>query len=137
MLSQIFDWAGFATHAEGELPGRGNSLEAVHDGIHFKIGGMSVDLKGHMGDNDVAGKLLYAIVVMDKFISHFSLLVAFDPIFFLHHANVDRLLSIWAALNPSVWVTPGNSGEGTVTIPADSIIDTKTGTHVLFAFSYV
>jgi len=32
---------------------------------------------------------------------------AFDPIFYLHHCNVDRLLSLWAALNPGIWVTTG------------------------------
>ncbi|KAF9477267.1 tyrosinase [Pholiota conissans] len=105
MLSQVFDWHGFATYAKGTNPTISNSLEAVHDGIHFKVGGMSQVLKGHMGDNDVA---------------------AFDPIFFLHHSNVDRLLSIWAALNPGIWVTPGDSADGTVSIAAGTTIDAQT-----------
>lgn len=30
--------------------------------------------------------------------------IAYDPIFYLHHTNVDRLLAIWAKLNPETWV---------------------------------
>jgi len=30
---------------------------------------------------------------------------AFDPIFYLHHTNVDRLFSLWAAINPGVGVS--------------------------------
>ena len=52
---------------------------------------------------------------------------AFDPIFFLHHANVDRMLSLWSALNPGVWVSPGNSEDGTFTLPPNAKIDQTTG----------
>ncbi|KIW29400.1 uncharacterized protein PV07_05217 [Cladophialophora immunda] len=48
------------------------SLEDVHNAIHVYTGG-----GGHMGDTEVA---------------------AFDPIFWLHHANIDRLYAIWQAL---------------------------------------
>jgi tyrosinase len=51
----------------------------------------------------------------------------FDPIFFLHHANVDRLLSLWSALNPDVWVVDGPAEGGTFTIPADATIGPHTG----------
>mmetsp|Transcript_7371 Transcript_7371/g.22388 ORF Transcript_7371/g.22388 Transcript_7371/m.22388 type:complete len:277 (+) Transcript_7371:1528-2358(+) len=37
----------------------------------------------------------------------------FDPAFFLHHANVDRLLAIWQVFFPGVWVIPGLSASGT------------------------
>jgi len=50
----------------------------------------------------------------------------FDPIFFLHHTNVDRLLSLWSALHHGVWVTPGPSQSGTLTIPANTTVDTNT-----------
>ncbi|KAJ7871304.1 hypothetical protein B0H13DRAFT_1895798 [Mycena leptocephala] len=42
---------------------------------------------------------------------------AFDPIFWLHHAYVDRLLALWSAMNPDAWVTPGPAIDGTFTIP--------------------
>lgn len=43
---------------------------------------------------------IYAIA-NDRFVS------AFDPIFFLHHCNVDRIFAAWQALHPDTWVTPG------------------------------
>ncbi|CAG8805217.1 27157_t:CDS:2, partial [Racocetra persica] len=49
---------------------RYSSIEGVHNIVHNKIGGPS----GHMAYTETAG---------------------FDPIFFLHHANVDRLVAIW------------------------------------------
>ena len=55
-----------------------NSLEGIHDNIHFYIGGL-----GHMGDVPMA---------------------AFDPIFFLHHTNVSSCPTgrNWAALTSCV-----------------------------------
>ncbi|KAJ5175788.1 uncharacterized protein N7482_001665 [Penicillium canariense] len=29
---------------------------------------------------------------------------SFDPLFFLHHCNIDRLFSLWQALNPDKWL---------------------------------
>ena len=52
---------------------------------------------------------------------------AFDPLFYLLHANVDRLLSLWSALNPGVWVTPGDSVDGSITLPPKTHIDENTG----------
>eukprot|EP00475_Leptophrys_vorax_P038907 TRINITY_DN694_c0_g1_i1.p1 TRINITY_DN694_c0_g1~~TRINITY_DN694_c0_g1_i1.p1 ORF type:complete len:565 (-),score=147.18 TRINITY_DN694_c0_g1_i1:263-1957(-) len=52
------------------------SLEVVHDAIHDYIGGDG----GHMSFPEIAG---------------------FDPIFFLHHCQVDRLAAIWQALHPN------------------------------------
>ena len=45
------------------------SLETIHNGIHGNVGN-----GGHMGIPDFA---------------------AFDPIFMMHHANVDRLFAMW------------------------------------------
>ncbi|CCO34801.1 hypothetical protein RSOLAG1IB_10331 [Rhizoctonia solani AG-1 IB] len=50
------------------------SIEQPHNYVHLVVGGI-----GHMGDNDTAG---------------------FDPVFFLHHCNVDRLLSFWEQVYP-------------------------------------
>jgi tyrosinase len=30
---------------------------------------------------------------------------AFDPIFWLHHCNVDRIFALWQVLNPNSYVT--------------------------------
>ncbi|KAK6540852.1 hypothetical protein TWF694_008235 [Orbilia ellipsospora] len=58
------------------------SLEGIHNQVHTDVGGNG----GHMT------WLPYS---------------AFDPIFWLHHCNVDRLLAIWQAANPGFSVTPG------------------------------
>lgn len=39
----------------------------------------------------------------------------FDPIFWLHHVNVDRIIAIWQALNPSSFVTSEINSYGTFT----------------------
>ncbi|KAH9980146.1 photo-regulated tyrosinase [Lactifluus volemus] len=87
-------------HTPGDGGSASNSLEAIHDGIHVDVGG-----QGQMSDPSVAG---------------------FDPIFFLHHANVDRMLSFWAALNPGVWVASGPAEGGTWTIPGNATIGPNT-----------
>ncbi|KAJ8077639.1 hypothetical protein PM082_002072 [Marasmius tenuissimus] len=113
MLTQVHTWPKFSNttasnnskdtqHAldDGPTKIRGNSLEAIHNSIHDNIGG-----GGHMGEASVAG---------------------FDPIFYMHHAQVDRLLSLWASQNPDVWVTPSKSLNGTWTIPKHGEIDKDT-----------
>ncbi|KAK0657015.1 common central domain of tyrosinase-domain-containing protein [Cercophora newfieldiana] len=61
-------------------PGAFGSLEDVHNEIHDRVGG-----GGHMSSLEVS---------------------SFDPIFWLHHINVDRLWSIWQDLNPTSFMSP-------------------------------
>ncbi|KAI6015625.1 common central domain of tyrosinase-domain-containing protein [Pisolithus marmoratus] len=57
------------------------SLESVHGLIHGSIGG-----NGHMSDPDYA---------------------AFDPIFFFHHSNVDRIIALWEWCYKDYWMGDG------------------------------
>lgn len=98
LLTRVHTWPGFSNHTAGDGGSASNSLEAIHDEIHGYIG-------GQMGDPAVAG---------------------FDPIFFLHHANVDRLLSLWSAVNSGVWVTRGPAEGGTFTISGNAVMDNNT-----------
>ena len=85
--------------------------------------------KGHMGDPSVAG-ITYLASYRHSNLANclfFRFIIGFDPIFFLHHANVDRLLALWSALNPEVWVTEGPARGGTWTIPDTDTVDAKTG----------
>ncbi|KAI0342043.1 Di-copper centre-containing protein [Trametopsis cervina] len=59
----------------------GNSLEGVHNTVHNVLGN-----GGHVSSVPVA---------------------AFDPIFWYHHVNVDRLLALWQAMNPDSKVPRG------------------------------
>lgn len=81
--------------------GRGfGSFEDVHNTVHGLVGGTG-DRFGHMGNPAIA---------------------AFDPIFWLHHTNIDRLLAIWQGLrkNPDEeksWVTSREALRGNWAIP--------------------
>jgi len=59
-----------------------DSIESIHNSIHTEIGG---DNTGHMAVIDVA---------------------AFDPIFWMHHAMVDRCFALWQAVYPQTYVEP-------------------------------
>jgi tyrosinase len=50
----------------------------------------------------------------------------FDPIFFLHHTNFDRLFATWQATNPNSYVGSQTSQVGTFTIALGT-----TGTSTL------
>ncbi|KAF7324006.1 Photo-regulated tyrosinase [Mycena kentingensis (nom. inval.)] len=107
-LTTVNDWADFSNHTANPLqaPPLANSLETIHDTIHGTIGG-TVGTLGDMSDPSVA---------------------AFDPIFWLHHANVDRMLSLWSALHPNVWVSPGTTyvWGSSWTLPQNAPIDATT-----------
>ncbi|KAK0450230.1 photo-regulated tyrosinase, partial [Armillaria borealis] len=99
-LTRTHTWPAFSNNTRGDDHSSSNSLEAIHNGIHLRVGGT-----GHMANVSVAG---------------------FDPIFFLHHANVDRMLSLWSALNPDVWVSEGLATDGTFTVAAKASVDANT-----------
>ena len=120
MLTRVTTWPAFSNHTVGDGGSTSNSIEAIHDDIHVYVGG-----DGQMGDRAVAGKVLFCARIP---FNSYGDVIGFDPIFFLHHCNVDRLLSLWSALHPDVWVTPGPSQRGTLTIPAATTVDTNTST---------
>ncbi|KAJ7727554.1 photo-regulated tyrosinase [Mycena maculata] len=99
MLTMVHDWPGFSNNTQS-IGGTTNSLEAVHNKIH-----RFDDVRGHMWSVPVS---------------------AFDPIFWLHHCNIDRMLSLWMALNPGVWVSPALDKVGTFTSPPSTIVDERT-----------
>ncbi|KAK4690189.1 hypothetical protein P7C71_g6534, partial [Lecanoromycetidae sp. Uapishka_2] len=98
LIADQDDYAPFSNTQSAD--GRGNaynSIENMHNGIHLLVGN-----GGHMA------------------IIPFS---AFDPIFWLHHANVDRLLAIWQAIHPDSYTTPEVNTVGTQTIAPGTIDD--------------
>jgi tyrosinase len=64
-----------------------DSIESIHNQIHGMVGG-----SGHMA---------------------YIPFSAFDPIFWLHHCNIDRLFAIWSAINPDSYVVPQVNDIGT------------------------
>jgi tyrosinase len=88
LFSSKQNWGAASTEAIGvrtDLSGSGvDSFESVHDMIHNTAGGES---GGHMYYLDQS---------------------AFDPIFWLHHTNIDRLLSMYQLIVPDTYVSNGN-----------------------------
>ncbi|KAL8800820.1 MAG: hypothetical protein Q9200_007127 [Gallowayella weberi] len=77
-----------------------DSLESLHNQIHGLIGN-----GGHMAVIDYAG---------------------FDPIFWLHHTQVDRLLAIWQALHPDSYVEASTEPIGSAAIAQGAQTDVNT-----------
>ncbi|KAL8707535.1 MAG: hypothetical protein Q9220_007477 [cf. Caloplaca sp. 1 TL-2023] len=77
-----------------------DSLESLHNQIHGLIGN-----GGHMAIIDYAG---------------------FDPIFWLHHTQTDRLLAIWQALYPNSYVESSSERFGSATLAQGSTTDAST-----------
>ncbi|KAM3066915.1 hypothetical protein ACMFMF_009966 [Clarireedia jacksonii] len=94
----------FATMASA-----GSSIESPHGTVHVYVGGAY----GHMS------MLSYS---------------AFDPIFWLHHANVDRITALYQAINPSNYITSMADAYGTYTIPPNTL-DTQLSPLKPFAIS--
>lgn len=102
ILTNYHNYLAFSNegYREDSSPSEQDSLEAIHDQMHAIIGG-----GGHMSYIDYAG---------------------FDPVFFLHHAMVDRCFALWQVLNPNSYVIPMVAAFSTFTIPAGQIQDTNT-----------
>lgn len=58
---------------------------------------------------------------------------AFDPIFFLHHANVDRIFAMWQAIHPESWVEPQPAVLPSYTISKGDIQNSSTALTPFFA----
>ncbi|KAG8405442.1 hypothetical protein J3458_022097 [Metarhizium acridum] len=71
------------------------SLEMIHNNIHVWTGGWVE--QGKASTTKVTGPPITAGHMADVPVA------SFDPIFWLHHCNVDRLLAIWQYLNPDKW----------------------------------
>ncbi|KAL8988921.1 MAG: hypothetical protein Q9177_002084 [Variospora cf. flavescens] len=83
-----------------ERGGHYNSIENMHNGIHMLVGN-----GGHMSN------IPYS---------------SFDPIFWLHHANVDRLFALWQTIYPNATVTPQVNAVGTFTVDPGTTEDINT-----------
>ncbi|MBE3049604.1 tyrosinase family protein [Candidatus Bathyarchaeota archaeon] len=77
------------------------SLESLHDDIHGRTGGSG----GHMSSLDVS---------------------AMDPIFWLHHCNVDRLWAIWQDLNPDEFMSARPAPFSNFTVTGGTMEDART-----------
>ncbi|KAF3762479.1 Di-copper centre-containing protein [Cryphonectria parasitica EP155] len=87
-----------------------DSLESLHDNVHSMLGGSD----GHMT------------------IVPFS---AFDPVFFLHHCMIDRLLSLWQVMHPTAWIAPEIARYNSYTTSAGQVLEASTPLTPFYASS--
>ncbi|KAL1954633.1 hypothetical protein VTO42DRAFT_874 [Malbranchea cinnamomea] len=78
-----------------------NSVEAIHDAVHGATGGYA----GHMAYIPWA---------------------SFDPIFWLHHTQIDRLVALWQVLHPDSFVEPLPNHSGDFVKPPGALEDSNT-----------
>jgi len=89
-------WESFETTLyTNSDPANFMSVEYIHNYIHGWTGGTSFETGiGHMTDPAVS---------------------AFDPIFWFHHCNIDRLGTIFQTLHPNMWYKVPSKGTGPLT----------------------
>ncbi|CEL03900.1 hypothetical protein ASPCAL05038 [Aspergillus calidoustus] len=89
LLTYPIDYQEFATTAVDKTEPKISAdvnIEFIHNNIHWWAGGDG----GHMSQIPVA---------------------TFDPIFWLHHCNIDRIFAMWQELNPDKFFTEGYQGD--------------------------
>jgi tyrosinase len=89
-------YSEFSTMYQSTGTDAGNNIEQIHGSIHDSVG--CNPTTGHMAN------IPYA---------------AFDPVFMLHHTNIDRMFAMWQVLNPTQFVAPTINDWGTYFEPAD------------------
>ncbi|KAI0374143.1 Di-copper centre-containing protein [Pilatotrama ljubarskyi] len=104
LLNKVTTWPAFSNDNNGQnAEPAERSLESQHNNIHQTVGG-GPD-RGHMSVAQAA---------------------AFDPFFWLHHSQTDRLFALWSALHPDAWVTNSHDADGTYTIDPTAAVDENT-----------
>jgi tyrosinase len=115
LFSGYDNYTTFSNNAAGP---QADSIESIHDTIHSIVGGM-----GPGQHSTQPGHMAYI---------QWS---AFDPVFFLHHCMVDRILAIWQTLHPNTWVPPSTALLNSFTTQRGQTI--ASGTALTPFFSHV
>jgi tyrosinase len=107
LFTQCGDYLSFSNDVSSQSAGCSNSLEAIHNTVHNAVGGG--------GSNGVSG-------------GHMTYLPlgSFDPIFWMHHVNVDRYFAIWQGLHPNAYGASQQAPHNTWTIPQGSTQDANS-----------
>jgi tyrosinase len=79
--------------------GKIGNFETLHDGLHNVFG------LGHMGIVEVS---------------------AFDPIFWFHHCNIDRIIAMYQARYPDTWIEDAVQHSGTFAVARGSVLGTAS-----------
>ncbi|KAF2622028.1 tyrosinase [Macroventuria anomochaeta] len=105
---QIQDQTALAFR-QGTLNGFWEAIEMVHGWVHGAIGGgysTGFGGTGHMWPLEYS---------------------SYEPLFWLHHTNVDRLFALYQAQNPGAYLQPSNVGSaGNVFVEDNTVVDGDT-----------
>ena len=106
LMTQCNVYEGFSNGDGSQRPPQcADSLEDIHNNIHNDIGGAQAGHQGHM-----------TIIP----------LASYDPAFWLHHFNVDRLYALWQGIYPNEYTVSGTTGAPTFSIPQGTPCDGST-----------
>lgn len=75
------------------------NFETLHDGLHSVFG------LGHMGIVEVS---------------------AFDPVFWFHHCNMDRIIALYQSRYPDTWIEDSEQATGSFAVAKGSIVGNAT-----------
>jgi tyrosinase len=101
---------------DGQIVFPYDNLESIHDSVHIAIG-------GELDNNTVRGTMWYINSA------------AFDPVFWMHHAMVDRIFGFWQVLHPDNWLASINS-TSTWTIPPEELVNGTTRKYFRIALVF-
>lgn len=104
MLTACDDFLHFSNDQVGATSKCANSLEQIHNTVHTLAGGA--------GSDGVSGGHLTYLP-----------LSTYDPVFWLHHANVDRLFALWQTINPDSYVPSATAPHSTWVIPSGASLN--------------
>ncbi|CAG8803344.1 28639_t:CDS:2, partial [Racocetra persica] len=99
LMPNVFGSHPYPTIVDGF--GHFASLETTHDAFHLIFGGFG----GHMAYVDIA---------------------SFDPVFYFHHSNIDRIFALWQGVFPDSWIPQSKNINGSFTELLDEVIDDYT-----------
>lgn len=104
MLTACDDYLHFSNDNVGATSKCANSLETIHNTVHTLAGGA--------GSDGVSGGHLTYLP-----------LSSYDPVFWLHHTNVDRLFALWQTINPDSFVPTATAPHSTWVIPSGATLN--------------
>jgi tyrosinase len=109
MITQCNDYQGLAIG--GSCP---NSIEAVHNTIHTTVGGSGFSASANQPA--VSGGHMT-----------FLPLASFDPMFWVHHCNIDRIFALWQTVHPDSYGATQQATHATWTIAQGETVDANYG----------
>lgn len=106
LMTQCNDYQGFSQGDPSQRPPQcQEALEDIHNNIHNDIGGSQSGHQGHMAIIPVA---------------------SYDPAFWMHHMNVDRMFALWQSLYPNSYTVNSHTAQASFAVAANTQVNGDT-----------